>query len=231
MKKILTIIIVALAVFLIYLGFKDEDVYYLSIGDFLSLGINPYGTVDYGYSDYIKDHLEENNKLEVYVNYSDKNKRTIDLIKDIEDNVKISVNGKSKTIQNALIKADIVTLSIGMNDLMDNVKFDNDFSVNDLYDKFEEIIVDYEDLFELLRLYCKEDIFLIGLYNNLGENEVDEFFKFVNQKLITLTNSYNINYINISEDFKNESYFEGKKLYPNKFGYELIFDKIVDKIG
>ena len=112
MKKLLTIIIVVLAVFLIYLGFKDENVYYLSIGDYLANGINPYGTKDYGYSDYVKDYLNENKKLEVFVSYVSNNKRTIDIIKDIEDNVKIEVNGKKKTLQNALIKADIITISI-----------------------------------------------------------------------------------------------------------------------
>lgn len=231
MKKILSIIIVVLAVFLIYLGFKDEEIYYLSLGDYLSNGINPYGTKDYGYSDYVKDYIDENDKLEIYVNYSDKNTRTIDLIKDIEDNIKIDVMGKSKTIQNALIKADLLTLSIGMNDLLDNVKFNNDFSVNDLYDKFEEVIVDYEKLFELLRTYCKEEIILIGLYNSLDSESLNEFFEYANKKLSNLASSYNINYINIYEDFKNSEYFENNKIYPNKLGYEVIFDKMVDIIN
>lgn len=230
MKKILTIIIVVLAVFLIYLGFKDEDIYYLSMGDYLSNGINPYGTKDYGYSDYVKDYIEENDLLEVYVNYSSNNKRTIDLIKDIEDNVKIDVNGKKKTIQNALIKADLLTLSIGMNDLLDNVKFNIDFSVNDLYDKLDEVIDDYEDLFKLLREYCKEEIVLIGLYNTMDNEQLDEFFDYTNKKLSSIANSYGIDYINVYEDFKNINYFSNNKVYPNKLGYEAISNKIIDII-
>ena len=230
MKKILTIIIVVLAVFLIYLGFKDEDIYYLSMGDYLSNGINPYGTKDYGYSDYVKDYIEENDLLEVYVNYSSNNKRTIDLIKDIEDNVKIDVNGKKKTIQNALIKADLLTLSIGMNDLLVNVKFNTDFSVNDLYDKLDEVIDDYEDLFKLLREYCKEEIVLIGLYNTMDNEQLDEFFDYTNKKLSSIANSYGIDYINVYEDFKNINYFSNNKVYPNKLGYEAISNKIIDII-
>jgi len=230
MKKILSIIIVVLAVFLIYLGFKDEEIYYLSLGDYLSNGINPYGTKDYGYSDYVKDYIEENDKLEIYVNYSGKNTRTIDLIKDIEDNVKIDVMGKSKTIQNTLIKADLLTISIGMNDLLDNVKFNNDFSVNDLYNKFEEVIVDYEKLFEILRTYCKEEIILIGLYNSLGNDSLNEFFDYANKKLSSLAGSYNINYINIYDEFNDNEYFDNSKIFPNKLGYEVIFNKMVDII-
>lgn len=230
MKKILSIIIVVLAVFLIYLGFKDEEIYYLSLGDYLSNGINPYGTKDYGYSDYVKDYIEENDKLEIYVNYSGKNTRTIDLIKDIEDNVKIDVMGKSKTIQNTLIKADLLTISIGMNDLLDNVKFNNDFSVNDLYNKFEEVMVDYEKLFEILRAYCKEEIILIGLYNSLGNDSLNEFFDYANKKLSSLAGSYNINYINIYDEFNDNEYFDNSKIFPNKLGYEVIFNKMVDII-
>lgn len=229
MKKILTIIIVVLAVFLIYLGFKDEKIYYLSVGDHLSMGLNPYGVKDYGYSDYLKEYIEDNNQLEVYVNYSNKNMRTIDLIKDIEDNIKIEVNGKSKTIQNALIKADLLTLSIGMNDLLDNVRFNNDFSKNDLYDKLEEVTVDYETLFKLLRVYCKEEIILIGMYNSLDE-DLGDFFNYVDNKISSLASNYNIKYISVSNDFKNNDYFENNKLYPNKLGYEVIFNKIVDNI-
>lgn len=230
MKKLLTIIIVVLAVFLIYLGFKDENVYYLSIGDYLANGINPYGTKDYGYSDYVKDYLNENKKLEVFVSYVSNNKRTIDIIKDIEDNVKIEVNGKKKTLQNALIKADIITISIGMNDLINNVEFNNDFGVNDLYNKLEQVIKDYESLFKILREYCKEEIVLVGLYNTTGNNDLDEFFDYSNKKIAKIANSYNIDYISIYEEFKNNDYFINNSMYPNKLGYEVISNKIIDII-
>ena len=63
MKKILTIIIIALAVLLIYLGFKDKDIYYLSLGDSLANGVNGIGFKDYGYADYVKDYLDNNDLL------------------------------------------------------------------------------------------------------------------------------------------------------------------------
>ena len=49
MKNILTIIVIILAVLLIYLGFKDKNIYYLSIGDSLANGTNSVGVEDYGY--------------------------------------------------------------------------------------------------------------------------------------------------------------------------------------
>ena len=223
MKKILTIIIVLLSVFLIYLGFKDKEIYYFSMGDSLANGINSYNAKDYGYSDYIKDKLN----VKKYVSFTNNNKRSIDFIKDIEDNVKID----DKTIQNALIKADIITLSVGMNDLFSNINFNNDFSVNDLYTKFEEVVVDLEKLFKLLRIYSKEDIIYIGIYNCLKEDSLDEFFIYANEQLKKLCDNYKITYLDIYNDFNNTSYFDNPNSYfPNKDGYELISNKIIDTI-
>ena len=223
MKKILTIILVLLAVFLIYLGFKDKEIYYFSMGDSLANGINSYNAKDYGYADYVKDSLE----IKKYESFTNNNKRSIDFVKDIEDNIKI--NGKN--IQNILIKADIITLSVGMNDLFSNVTFNNDFSVNDLYMKFEEVMVDLENLFKLLRTYSKEDIIYIGIYNCLKENSLDEFFIYANEQLKKLCDNYKITYLDIYNEFNDSTYFDNPNSYfPNKAGYKLISSKIIDII-
>ena len=41
---------------------------------------------------------------------------------------------------------------------------------------------------------------------------------------------YNINYINISEEFKNNKYIDKTSNYPNKKGYEYISNKIINLI-
>ena len=60
MKKILILIIVSLSVFLIYLGFKDKKIYYLSLGDSLAAGQTPYNTIEKSYGDYIKEYIDDN---------------------------------------------------------------------------------------------------------------------------------------------------------------------------
>lgn len=228
MKKILTIVIIALAVLLIYLGFKDKDIYYLSLGDSLANGVNGIGVKDYGYADYVKDYLDNNDLLNNYASLTSNNKRSIDLIKEIEENVKITVDGKEKTIQNALIKADIITISIGMNDLFSNITFNNDFSVNDLYNKLDEVALDLDKLFKLLRDYSKEEIIFIGFYNCLKEDELVEFFKYANDKISKLASSYDIDYLDIYEDFNNTNYFDSIiDSFPNKKGYQAIYSKII----
>lgn len=227
MKKILTFLIVILSVLLIYIGLKDKKIYYLSIGDSLSMGITPYNNFDYGYSDYIKDYLQEQNLLEVYVNSGDNNKRITDIISDIENNINIIVDNKNKTFQNALIKADLITISIGNNDLLSNIKINEEFSIVDLYDKFDQILIDYEKLFSLLRKYCKENIFILGLYNTINHDNIDDFFKYANSELKKLCDKYEIQFVDIYEEFNNNSYFPNpNSKIPNKEGYKIISEKI-----
>lgn len=233
MKKFLTLMIVLLAVFLIYLGFRDQDIYYVSIGDSLANSMNSYNTKDYGYTEHIKDYLNDKKVLEVYVNgrISD-NKRTIDIVNDIKNNVDVVVNNKTKTFQNVLIKADLITLSIGSNDLLSNIKFDNDFTITELYNKLDQVIFDYETLFKIMREYCKEEIILVGLYNNISNtDEIVKFFEYANKKISILANSYDIDYVNINNDFYNDSYFSNNnRQLPNKDGYSVIANKIINII-
>ena len=229
MKNILTIIVIILAVLLIYLGFKDKNIYYLSIGDSLANGTNSVGVEDYGYGDYVKDYLVTNKLLDDYASLIKNNFRSIDIIKSIEDNIKIKVNNKEKTIQNALIKADLITISIGMNDLFSNITFNNDFSVNDLYNKFDEVILDIEKLFKLLRNYSKEEIIFIGFYNCLKDSKLSDFFDYANEKIDSIAKIYDVTYLNISDDLENTIYFDSTlDKFPNKKGYEMIANKIIN---
>lgn len=229
MKKILTMLIIALAVFLIYLGFKDNDIYYLSLGDSLAYGTTPYGGKDYGYGEYVRDYLKGKDKLEVYVDSSIKpNKRTIDIIKDIQDNVKIEVNGKQKTFQNALIKADFITISIGLNDFIGGLAIGPEFGMQDLYNRFEQAYMDMEQLFRVMREYCKEDIVVIGYFDPTNSENLQEYFKYINQKIQELAASYNMQFINLQNILSDGKYFENKdSFFPNKDGYQVIGEEIV----
>ena len=175
MKKILVLIVICLSVFIIYLTTIDKRIYYLALGD-----NNVYPSV-------VKNSFKD--KLEVFVeNYTD---RTIDLINEIEDNKSIMVNGKEKTLKNALIKADVITISLN-NDLLYKLKIDNE----NIYEYIDELFVDIENLFILLKEYCKEDIFITNYNINYDKKIID----YANSRLKILCEEYGINYVDIKGD-------------------------------
>lgn len=234
MKKILFIAFISLVVFFIYLNTIDKKVYYLALGDSLAVGVNSNDSIEYGYSDYIKKYLENRNLLETYIDkFAVSGYRSVDLKRDIEDNKKIVINDKKVTLKNALIKADLVTLSIGANDFFYYINANQ----NAVYEHINEVINDIYSLFKLIREYCKEDIIVMGYYSPFKEHEnidkIDKIVEFANKKLKELCKEYKMQYIDVFDMFKLNDYLPNSKdIHPSLEGYEAIsreMIKIIDK--
>ncbi len=224
MKKMLVFVIILLSTFLIYLATLDRKVYYLSLGDSLALGATPYGGHDYGYSDYVKDYINDKKKLERYVGgFANDNYRTIDLMNDIKDNKTIIVNNNKISIKNALIKADLVTISIGSNDFLSYITI-RDLSSNELYKYLDEVLDDVDSLLKLMREYCKEDIVYIGLYNYFNIDMLDPIIDYGNQRLRIICEKYDIKYIDVFTLFHDDpSYLPNPlDIHPSRSGYQKI---------
>ena len=214
-KTLLITGIIIIFVFLIYLSTIDTKVYYLNLSD-------SYSSEEPNYSSYFNDYLKENKKLEKYISeFNINDYRITDLTRMIEDNKKIKINDSEQTIKNALIKADLLTFSIGMNDI--NYKIGN-ASINELYDYSDEILKDAEILFIILREYCKEDIIMLNYYN-IYESEYDEIFNYINSKLDEIASEYNIKVIDLNNIVSNKS-IKNKNISLKE--HEIIFNKLVD---
>ena len=153
MKKIIFTIFVFIIVFLIYFFNRNEKIYYTSIGDYLAFGINNFNNVDNNYSENIKNNYKNN--LSNYINYSTiEDYRIMDLINDINYNKLIKYNNKEYKLQNILIKSNYITLSIGMNDILNkkNVSYDYLGFYNIINNKD---LIDYTN--NRLKKICKEN--------------------------------------------------------------------------
>lgn len=213
MKKILVTIFIIIIVAIIYIVFKDNKIYYVSISDRLNN--------DYSYKDYIKDYLDELNILEKYSDISGVDNRVTDIIRNIEDNKVYD----GKNIKNILIKADILTLSVGYNDII--TKMDK-YNMYTMYGYIDTFLSDLNSLYSLLREYDKEKIIMLGYYNPYS-SKYNDIINYINQKVENLCLKYNIDYIDISDI--------NKYLVDNRISIEgehFIFDKsrriIDDKI-
>jgi lysophospholipase L1-like esterase len=233
--------IILIIVFLIYINTLDKKIYYISLGDSFSLGKNPYGNIGYGYSDYIANYLEKNKLLEFYTkDFAISGYQSNDLINAINNNKKININNKKISIKNALVKADLVTISIGndeiyyklgINDMSYNLAKNNDVIINEISNNIEKTI-------KLVRQYCKEDIIIIGCYNPLARvsstylRELEPTFININNKIKNIAIKYKLHYVNIYDIFKeNPEYLPNPNdFHPSTDGYEVISSQIINII-
>ena len=63
------ILFISGSVFLIYNRTYTLKINYVALGDSVAAGRNPYGVDDYGYTDYVKDYLQKNDKLNNYISF------------------------------------------------------------------------------------------------------------------------------------------------------------------
>ena len=214
-KGLICICLVFLLVFLIDLKTTDHHIYYLNI----STDKN-----EYSYDIKIKEYLENEKKLEKFINnFGKSDDRVIDIINMIEKNESVLINDKKQTIKNALIKADLVTIFIGLNDI--NYKIGNS-NVNELYDYADSYLKDLKNLLKLIREYCKEDIVILGYYNVYG-SYYNEYFDYINREVEKITKDYNIKFI------KPDKFYNTNRdsIDLNIAEHELISEEIIKFIN
>ncbi len=211
MKKIIFTILVFVIIFLIYSFNISEKTYYLSLGDYLSYGINNFENVDNSYSNNIKEYYKK--KLDNYVNYSTLDDyRVMDLMNDINYNKEITFNNKQYKLQNLLIKANLITISIGMNDLIYKKNID--------YNYIDNLLNDIDNLLILIRKYNKDKIYFLSFYNIINDKDM---IQYANKKIQNICDKNNINFVDIS---LLNNYIMSS--YPTNDGYSYITDKILN---
>ena len=220
MKKILITGLVFLVIFLIYLANMDKKVYYVALGDSLEREYVSNEEV-YGYSYYIKNYLKKDDLLERYSDdFAKADTRITDIIKDINNNTKITTNKGSFSLKNALIKADLITVNISSNDVLNKLK-GNNIVYNDVYDYIDDLAYDLDNLFKLMREYCKEDIVMVGPYNPFSDSSDKlDVYEYFNEKYKDVCGEYDIIYVDLSDI----SEINGQN-------YERIANRVIDKMS
>lgn len=220
--KLVILLIIVLIVFLIYTIFKTDKIKYVSLGDTISSGINPYNKIEYGYTDYLKDML----KISSYSSYGKSQNKIEDILNNLNNNLELKKD---------LRESDLVTISIGLNDFLEN----NDIDVNKLLDnkeKIDEIISKIDNLILEIKKYAKNKIVIVGYYNpipflnNINSN-IDTLFAYIDFKYMDLSKKHEIIYIPTYEVFKNNKFLPNpNSIYPNSNGYKQIAKLILAKI-
>jgi len=219
-------------VFEIYTIGKSNKLYYIPLGDSLAEGQNPYGEIGYGYTDYLKDYLLKNKKLAYYTKeYAKSGYTTENIISDIKNNNKLKKD---------LRESDLVTISIGANDLLHKLDFGkiNVDSLLSLENEVDSIIPNIDNCLAEIRKYAKQKIIIIGYYNpipflfNTSGTDLDNLFAYIDEKYIKLSEKYDCEYISLYQLFKKNSKYlpNPSDIHPSIEGYKSITDKIIEEL-
>lgn len=215
MKKIFILGTTILLVFLIYLSTIDKKVYFLTLTS----------DKNNAYNDKVKTYLERKGLLEKYITgFSKEDMRITDFIRLVENNETIVENGKEQSIKNALIKADMVVVETGKVDLFSKLAYETNENI--LYEYVDALVRDMDTYLSLLRVYCKEDIYLLKIYNPGGkfnQNVID----YMNDKLKMLASRYKICYVDY--DITDDMIYDTVEL--TEKGQDAIYKSLMKNLS
>lgn len=229
--KLLIFILICITIFLIFKTNNHHNINYTVLGDNFALGKNAYGQIDYGYSDYIKDYLTENSKINKYIKSFARNDSSINnLYQDIIINKNIKINNESYNLKQTLRESNILTLSVGLNDLIYQISISENITSSEIERILNKIEDDFNKLINEIKKYYMNDIYVIGYYNIYPDNKIYQ------QAIKKLNDIYksnkNVIYIDIYDLFNdNLIYFpQITNYYPSREGYEAISLEIIRKM-
>lgn len=242
--KLIVFLFALLLVFITYNSFSKENkkINYIALGDSIAEGMNSYSIVDYGYTDYIKDYLEDKELLSFYTKkYAVSGYRTRDLKNDIEDNKVVEQDNKKIYLKEALRESDLVTLTIGANDLIKTISLDNIeetiLNVRETKQEIDKILEREKDIIILIKKYAKRQIIVTGYFNPFPrlinyKSNIDELVKYYNNHLNDLCDELEVDFVDIFEilDGNIKAFPNPMNIHPNKYGYELIYKEVAKKI-
>ncbi len=226
MKKAILIILIFSSCYFVYNITKDNSLFYLNIGDALAMGIDNNNIITEGYSIKLKNYLEETKQLKGYnSSFTNKDYRITDITNSIKYHKVITINKDEQTINELLKKADIITISLGMNELYYKLLT----NTNNMYTYIDEILQDMEELLIEIKKYNNKKVIVLGYYNITNNNS--DIFTYINYKLNKIVTNKNFIFINLNDILNKDDYNTNNNIfYPKKASYEKIFQIIVDKI-
>lgn len=236
MKKLISpkmqflVILILISVLTISKITNKNNITYLALGDGYARGVNSYGIEEYGYSDYFRDELQKKNKLKLYSKAFSKRDISIKMLKNnIIDNEKQLNNKTTLYLKEQLQEADIISLSVGLNDLKYAIMLEENMTYEKLDRILNSIEKDYDELIKEIKKYYKHDIYVIGYPINYLESY------YISMGIRRLNNYLNhkeeITFISVDllETDKNKYFSNPISNYPNREGYLVLSNEIYEK--
>lgn len=142
---------------------------FVALGNCLTAGQMSDGTYSKGYADLLADEMKKENHLKSFTRrYTVSNYTSEDVLRDILNDVKKEVEGNLDElgIQETIRQAHIVTLDVGANDVLQEMKSYSEFD----FDTFLRVMTKFKHnlsaiLTEIKKLNPEAHVYVMGYYN------------------------------------------------------------------
>lgn len=180
---------------------ESKSLYYVALGDSLAAGMNENGEIGFGYADLLaKNYQEQESEVIFNKGFSYPGFTTVDVLKRIEENVTkpiYDLNGvspKTVAIKDAIQQADLITLSVGANDILKNVNRSESgefsFDTAGVIKSIQDVSVNYKKIFDsIYKINPEVDMIVMGLYNPFPYIEDPAIQNQLSMLVTTLNNS------------------------------------------
>lgn len=164
--KLILLIFTLLSIYFIYQKTKEKNIIYLPLGDTFLI------SEEYNYLDIVTEELKENQKLRFSTQeYLNSEQSLLSLYQDIKYNKKIEIEEKEMNIRHLLREANLLTLSIGLNDLREEVHKQKEIDLQTGHEIIANIENRLDQTINEIEKYYKGDIYLIGFYDLYPSNK------------------------------------------------------------
>ena len=208
---------------IIYNIYKEKGIYYLALGEL------PQDQYRYEYQDYVIDYFKEKKILKKYnknfLRESYDTKTFLDLIKNSETSIN---QGEKETITRAIDRSNLITISLGNNELEEII---NRNKKNIDYDEIDSIFINYDEILSKIRILTETPVIIIGYFNTFDKEDsnIDKIYTYAENKLNDFLEYENTYIIKLYDEFKNSIYTEKlDKIAPSIDGYKYISNKIIE---
>lgn len=226
-KMLILYLLIIISIVTIFNNNKANNITYLSLGDEYSKGKDSFGINNYSYGDYLKDILKENNELKEYINIYAEENMTINKLKNyITNNTYYVSREQKKSLKGYLQEADLLTLSIGLNDLKYENVTDEFIDSKKMYKSLNKIESDFNELIKEIKKYYNNEIYVIGYPNN----NLESYYLAMSIRKYNdfLENNKEIVYINpkVLINSNNSFFLNPKSNYYSTDGHKAISEEI-----
>ena len=231
---IVVLCVIAILIALVrVLSFNKKLDTYLVLGDYLSVSGNLEGDNIKSFSSLLGDYLIDDklvsNVDNNYVSSSIDSELLLEMI------CKDAYNGKDRGIVDLIESSKYITISVGMNDIIDYIRFDSS-KQKMIYDKeyikrkleimkqnYYEIVEAIKDINESSKVYLMSYYYPYSWVDGEYREDVDEVFKMLNESIKDVSEVSDVYYVDISEVSREENMFNKSQIYLNQLGHEYVF--------